>query len=83
MTTHQKSTTGQIQVTTVQETILDDVQMVNLPVNRPAGRHVNVVETDVGSDDDDGKAYAYSNSSLGGEEKRRPVDLESGPESRR
>ncbi|KAG8951425.1 hypothetical protein FRC04_006196 [Tulasnella sp. 424] len=79
---HQKSTTGQIQVTTVQETVLDDVQMVNLPVNRPAGRHVNVMDADLGSDDDDGKAYAYSHSSLTGEEKRRPVDLESGPESR-
>ncbi|KAG8901031.1 hypothetical protein FRC00_009490 [Tulasnella sp. 408] len=74
----QKSSNGQIQVTTVQETMMDDVQMVNLPVNRPAGRKVHVADTDLGSDDDDGKAYvSYSHSSLAGEEKRRPVDLES------
>ncbi|KAG9050492.1 hypothetical protein FS837_004986 [Tulasnella sp. UAMH 9824] len=74
----QKSSNGQIQVTTVQETMSDDVQMVNLPVSRPAGRKVNVADTDLGSDDDDGKAYvSYSHSSLAGEEKRRPVDLES------
>ncbi|KIO31275.1 hypothetical protein M407DRAFT_220375 [Tulasnella calospora MUT 4182] len=79
VTNHQKSTTGQIQVTTVHETMLDDVQMVNLPVNRPAGRQVNTMDTDAGSDDDDGKAYvSYSHSTLAGEEKRKPVDLESG-----
>ncbi|KAG8920307.1 hypothetical protein FRC01_000829, partial [Tulasnella sp. 417] len=72
----QKSSNGQIQVTTIQETMMDDVQMVNLPVNRPAGRRANAVDTDAGSDDDDGKAY-YSHSTLG-EEKRKPVDLESG-----
>ncbi|KAG9018562.1 hypothetical protein FRB90_011391 [Tulasnella sp. 427] len=81
--TTQNRSGGQIQVTTVQETVMDDVQMVNLPVNRATARHV-IVDADACSDDDDGKAYiSYSHSTLAGEEKRRPVDLESGPNAQR
>ncbi|KAG8890289.1 hypothetical protein FRB99_003906 [Tulasnella sp. 403] len=73
-----RTTQGRIQVTTVRETVQDDVAMVNLP-NKPHKRPTLDAddEFDNISASDDNKGFSYSHSSLAAE-RGRVVDIEKG-----